>query len=165
MNIESYYKTYILNETITLEPKSLNFIIDDILLKNLKEKVEKKCINVGYIRPNSVKILSRTMGMINNADFTGKISYTIKYSADVFKMNNNQMIMCRVANMDKSQTICYLGDQEDSPVEIYLFKHHHVGNQKFANLKVNDIINVKIAGFKYEFKDTQMIAIANLEDN
>lgn len=165
MNTKSYYTSHVLTETITLTPNSLNFTIDDILLKKIKDKVENKCIDIGFIKPNSVKILSRTLGTMNNADFSGKINYTIKYSADVFNLNVNQILMCKVSNIDKSQTICYIGDKDTSPVEIYLFKHQHVGNQEFANLKLNDIINVKIAGFKYEYKDIQIVAIGGLVTN
>jgi hypothetical protein len=53
---------------------------------------------------------------------------------------------------------------DGSPVEIYLFKHHHVGNVEFSMLKEGDIVNVKIAGSKFKYRDTQIIAIAQFLD-
>jgi hypothetical protein len=73
---------------------------------------------------------------------------------------NNQIIQCIVGNIDKSQVICYIDSPEISPIEIYLFKHTHVGNIEFSTLKEDDIINVKIGGSKWEYKDTQINSIA-----
>jgi len=114
--------------------------------------------------PDSVKILSRSLGMINNANFEGITTYKVKYRADVCNPAIGQIIQCTVGNIDKSQVICYIDSPDKSPVEIYLFKHHHVGNVEFSLLKDGDIINVKVAGNKYEYRDTQIIAIAQFLD-
>ena len=78
----------------------------------------------------------------------------------IIHTQNNQIIQCIVGNIDKSQVICYIGEPEVSPVEVYLFKHHHVGNPEFIALKNNDIINVKIGGSKWEYNDTCINSIA-----
>ena len=100
--------------------------------------------------------------MINNASFDGMTTYKIKYTADVCNPSIGQIIKCRVGHIDKSQAICYIDnfEQDKSPIEIYLCKHLHVGNTDFASLKLGDCINVKIAGSKWEYKDTQINSIA-----
>jgi hypothetical protein len=98
--------------------------------------------------------------MINNASFDGTTTYKIKYTANVCNPTINQIIQCIVGNIDKSQVICYIDTPEKSPVEIYLFKHHHVGNNELATLKNVEYINVRIGGSKWEFRDTKIIAIA-----
>jgi len=155
------YKTLLLEEYIYIKPIELNNKIDDIILLKLKRKVEGICIKYGYIIPNSIEIKTRSLGMINNASFDGKTTYKINYTADVCNPTINQIIQCTVGNIDKSQVICYIDNiPEQSPIEIYLFKHNHVGNVIFASLKEGDIINVKIGGSKWEYKDTQINSIA-----
>jgi len=155
------YKTILLDEYIYLRPIDLNSKIDDIILAKLKKKVEGKCLKVGYIMPNSVTIQTRSLGMINNASFDGMTTYKIKYTCEVCNPVIGQVIKCKVGNIDKSQVICYIDiSSNKSPIEIYLFKHHHIGNEEFAALKINDIINVKIGGSKWEYKDTQINSIA-----
>jgi DNA-directed RNA polymerase subunit E'/Rpb7 len=170
------YKNIILEEYIYLKSADLNNKIDNIILQKLKKKVEGKCIKIGYVIPDSVKIIIRSVGMINNANFDGITTYKIQYTADICNPVIGQVIQCQVGNIDKSQTICYImqnnvlpksmpdvantSDSETSPIEIYLFKHHHLGNTEFLELKKNDIINVKIGGSKWEYKDTQIISIA-----
>ena len=157
---DELYKTLLLDEYIYIKPIELNNKIDNIILLKLKRKVEGICIKYGYIMPNSIEIKTRSLGMINNASFDGKTTYKIKYTANVCNPMINQIIQCNIGNIDKSQVICYIDKPETSPIEIYLFKHTHVGNVEFASLKEGDIINVKIGGSKWEYKDTQINSIA-----
>ena len=157
---EDLYKTIVLSEYIYLKPTDLNFKIDDIILNKLKRKIEGKCLKVGYIMPNTIEIQTRSLGMINNASFDGMTTYKITFTCNVCNPVINQIIQCKVGNIDKSQVICYIGEPEASPVEVYLFKHHHVGNPEFIALKNNDIINVKIGGSKWEYNDTCINSIA-----
>jgi len=158
LNHDIYHKV-VLNEYIYLLPIHLNNKIDDIISKKLKDKVEGRCIKLGYVLPNSTKILSRSLGMMNNANFNGITTYKVNYSADVCNPAVGQLIDCKVGNIDKSEVICYIETQNTSPVEIYLYKHHHVGNVEFSLLKKDDIVKVKIAGTKFNYRDTQIIAI------
>jgi len=156
------YKTIIKEDYIYLKPTDLNFKIDNIILSKLKKKIEGKCIKEGYIIPDSVIIQTRTLGMINNASFDGMTTYKITFSCDICNPVNGQIIRCKVGNIDKSQVICYIDEEEKSPIEIYLFKQHHVGNEDYASLKNGDIVSVKIGGSKWEFESTQIISIAQL---
>jgi DNA-directed RNA polymerase subunit E'/Rpb7 len=157
---EELYKNIVLDEYIYLKPTDLNFKIDNIILTKLKWKVEGKCHKVGYIIPNSIVIQSRSLGMINNASFDGMTTYKVIFTCDVCNPVIGQIIQCKVGNIDKSQVICYIGESEISPIEIYLFKQNHVGNTEFAALKNNDIINVKIGGNQWGYNDKQINSIA-----
>jgi DNA-directed RNA polymerase subunit E'/Rpb7 len=155
------FKNILLTEDIYLKPMDLNCKIDDIILAKLKKKVEGRCLKVGFIVRDSVKIQSRSLGMINNASFDGMTSYKVTYTADVCNPAVGQLVQCQVGNIDKSQIICYIDEPHDmSAIEIYLFKHHHVGNEEFDELQKGDIINVKIVGSKWEYRDTQISSIA-----
>ena len=154
------YKNVILDEYIYLKASDLNHKIDDIILLKLKKKVEGKCIKIGYVMPDSIKIVMRSLGIINNANFEGITTYKIKFTADICNPVIGQHIQCEVGNIDKSQIICYIDTPDKSPVEIYLFKHHHLNNTEFTKLQVNNIIHVKIVGSKWEYKDRQITTIA-----
>ena len=157
---EDLYKNVVLTEYIYLRSVDLNFKIDDIILSKLKQKVEGKCIKVGYILPDTIKIQSRSLGKINNASFDGMTTFNVIFTCDICNPVIGQIVQCKVGNIDKSQIICYIDEYEISPIEIYLFRQHHVGNAEFASLKINDFVNVKICGSKWGYKDTQINSIA-----
>jgi len=158
--IQELYRNVLLEEYIYLKPVDLNKKIDDIILQKLKKKVEGKCIKVGYVVPDSIKILSRSLGIINNTNFDGITMYKVKYSVDVCNPAIGQIIQCTIFNIDKSQVICYVDNPDTSPLEVFLFKHHHTGNTEFASLKIGDIVNVRVGGSKWEYRDKQIITIA-----
>lgn len=158
---DELYKTILLEEYIYLKPMDLNHKIEDVILNKLKQKVEGKCINVGYVIHDSINIQTRSLGMINNASFDGMTTYKIKFTANVCNPVIGQVIQCYVGNIDKSQVICYITETPtNSPLELYLFKYHHVGNSEYNELIKGDLINVKIVLSKWEYKDTQITSIA-----
>jgi DNA-directed RNA polymerase subunit E'/Rpb7 len=157
---QDLYRNLMLEEYIYLKPIDLNNKIDDVIMARLKNKVEGKCIKVGYVIPNSLKILTRSLGIINNTNFDGITMYKIKYSADICNPAIGQIVQCQVFNIDKSQVICYIDNPKSSPLEVFLFKHHHANNTDFAALKIGDIVNVRVGGSKWEYRDQRIIVIA-----
>lgn len=157
---QELYRNVLLEEYIYLKPSDLNNKIDDIILQKLKRKVEGKCIKVGYVVPNSIKILTRSLGIVNNTNFDGITMYKVKYSVDVCNPAIGQIVHCTVFNIDKSQIICYVDNPETSPMELFLFKHHHTGNTEFAGLIIGDMVSVRVGGSKWEYRDKQIITIS-----
>ena len=100
---------------------------------------------------------------MSNSNFESGVHYAVVYTADVCNLYNGQVIEAEVENIDKSQVICYIGNSDESPVEIYMFKHHHVGNSEFAGLNKGDIVNIKISCSKYDFNDKQIVGIGSFE--
>lgn len=162
VNPDDIYESKVLEENINLTPKDTNYNIDEIIKKKLADKVEGKCVKEGYIRPGSVEIISRTSGRLINSDFTGTANYVIKFRADVCILSDNQIVTCEVHNVDKSSVICYVGDPAISPIEVYLYKQHHIGNIDYANLKLEHIVKIKIVKSRFKFKYTQIRAIGEL---
>lgn len=161
--VESIYTLTKLKENIHLTPRDINNNINDIILRKLKKKIEGKCIKEGFIRKDSINILSRSLGVMSNSNFESGVHYAVVYTAEVCNLYNGQVIEAEVENIDKSQVICYIGNSDESPVEIYMFKHHHVGNSEFAGLNKGDIVNIKISCSKYDFNDKQIVGIGSFE--
>ena len=149
-----------LRDCVFLSARDINSKIDNTLLQKIKKDVEGKCIKAGFVIPDSVKIVSRSLGAINNANFTSVITYNVIYHALVCNPGVGAELPCYVSSIDKSQIVCYVDGVEISPLEIYLYKNHHVGNVEFVNLKAGDKIMVKILASKFNFGDNQIIAIA-----
>ena len=59
----------ILSGTIQLKPLEQNSGIDETILEKLKDKIEGKCDSFGYIKPDSVRVLKRSIGMCQPGQF------------------------------------------------------------------------------------------------
>ena len=158
------YSEQILNECIFLTASDINTNIDEILLKKLKKENEGKCVKAGYIMHDSIKILSRSLGQINNANFNSVITFNVCYKATLCNPGIGAIVKCYITSIDKTQIVCNVETNENiSPLAIYLFKNHHVGNIDFIKLAINDKINVKILASKFNYGDSQIIAIGKFE--
>ena len=161
VKVDNIFETRQLSTQITLHPSALNYSnVNEIILGKLKNKVEGKCIGDGFIKEESVVIISRSLGMMLNHDFSGSIAYEIIYSADVCNPREGQILEVIVDTLDETNTVCYYIDEETSPIEIYLFKQHYLENQNYANLKSGDKILVKILETQIEFGQDKILATA-----
>ena len=146
------YHTRILSENIQLMPKMLNtYDLDKVIIDILKKKVEGKCISDGFIKLDSVEIVSRSLGHMENHVFNGSVSYFIKYKAEICAPVMGQIIECYVETNDETNSVCYVGDADTSPVEIYLFREHYLGNAEYAALKKGKKIIAKVLEPHIEF--------------
>ena len=53
---------------------------------------------------------------------------------------------------------------EINPFLIFITRDHHYDNENFSKIKVNDIINVKIIGKRFELFDEYISIIGELEN-
>ena len=152
------YHTRILSENIQLMPKTLNtYDLDKVIIDILKKKVEGKCISDGFIKLDSVEIVSRSLGCMENHVFNGSVSYFLKYKADICSPTTGQVIECYVETNDETNSVCYVGDETTSPVEIYLFRENYVGNAEYASLKQGDRIAVRVLKTQVEFGNDKIL--------
>jgi hypothetical protein len=160
--------------------------IMNTLTRKLRADFEGRCIKAGYVMPDSTEIISRTLGLINNANFTSTIMFDVIFKTQVCNPGIGAELKCYVAEANKTQILAYIDNLTCTPMEIYLLKSHHVGNTDFTKLedsnsgisnmgisstskstsaitkKKKTKILVKILASNFNFKDTQIIAVAQL---
>ena len=157
----------ILSGMIQLNPLEHNSGIDETILEKLKEKVEGKCDSFGYIKPDSVNILKRSVGMCQPGQFNGNCNYKVAYSVEVCNPVEGMLIKCAVKNINKMGLFCELADISPSPISVILAKQHHMDESKesFDAVKLNDVIQVEIIGKKFNYNDTVISCIGKLSHN
>jgi DNA-directed RNA polymerase subunit E'/Rpb7 len=148
---DELYERKILNASVSIHPRSLNTLdIDGLIHKKLTEKIGKYCVSDGIVNTDTITILSRSLGAMYNHDNSSKINYIIKYEADVCNPFEGQIVRCVVDEHTDTQTICYIGDEASSPLEIYLSKQNYINNKEYANLKKGDKVLVRVVATNLE---------------
>lgn len=155
----------ILTEIINVNPNELNDNINNIILSKLKKKLENTTINQGYIVKNSIKFLNKSMGKIVNIDNTSKISYSVKFEANLLTPTNGVTIPCYVSSFNKMGAVAYIKLSDfidgynggntfsDSPFIII------IPNIEDINIPLNKKINIVIMTYriKYDSSNIQVI--------
>ena len=162
--MESIYFKSVLVSKVSLAPINLNHgNLDHILLERLRDMMEGKCHSYGYIRPNSIEILTRSAGFMPPEYFNGVLIYKIKYSAEICNPNPGMVIECKVNNINKMGLLAGINeDFQKSPLVILVSKQHHKNKEVFTDIKVGTAISVEVVGKKYELHDKYISIIGTL---
>ncbi len=155
--MDNIYFNCILTKKIIVASKFLNENIDEYIESYLKSKVEGLCIDEGYIKSDSIKILKKSVGMLLGSKFNGDITYDVAYTADICNPVIGNLIDCKVKFINK---LGILGN--NGPITIIVGKQFHVNDEDINNIKENDIIKVEVIAKKFSLNDREIKVIAKL---
>ena len=155
--MDNIYFNCILTKKIVVESKYLNENIDEYIETYFKKKVEGICIDEGYVKPDSIKILKKSIGMLLGSRFTGDISYEIAYTADIYNPVVGNLIDCKVKFVNKLGILGYNG-----PITIIIGKQFHNNEDEINNIKENDTIKVEVIDKRFSLNDKEIKIIAKL---
>jgi DNA-directed RNA polymerase subunit E'/Rpb7 len=160
-NNEIYFNN-VLIKRICIKAKYLNENIDEYINNYLKSNIEGKCIDEGYVEPNSIKIIKKSIGTILGSRFTGDVTYDIIYTANVCNPVSGNIINCKVKFINK---LGILGT--NGPITITIPKQLHK-NSDFENININDNIKIEVIAKKYSLNQKEIKIVAklfNVNDN
>ena len=135
-----YFYTQI-KKRISLNPRYLDENFPAYIEKILKNNVEGRCIKEGYVVPNTVVILKRSIGNMNNNQFNGNITFDITIGAKVCNIPVNSVIKASVKKINKLGILAELG-----PLMIIVPKEIHQDKEPFSKINIGDDIDLLIIG-------------------
>jgi DNA-directed RNA polymerase subunit E'/Rpb7 len=158
--MDNIYLNCLLTKKVIVKSLYLNEDIDKYIETYLKSKVEGLCIDEGYIKPESVKIVKKSIGMLLGSKFNGDITYDVAYNAEVCNPFLGNVIDCNVKFINKLGILGVNG-----PITVIVGKEFHINDDEINNIKENDIIKVVIIAKKFSLNDNQIKVIAKLWNN
>lgn len=158
--------TVIFEEKIALKPKDMNLIssakvidgmspLDNLLLKHLREKMEGRCSQHGYVLPDSLTLLSRSMGIIENGRFTGNIIFHVQAEGKAYNPSNGTLISGTVQLKNKMGIYIVYKDA----IKVQIPRELHLGNEEFDAIEKGDEITVEIRKSRFQINDTHITSI------
>jgi len=155
--MDNIYFNCVLTKKIIVQAKYLNENIDSYIYFLLKQKVEGICIDEGFVKPDTIKILKKSVGMLLGSRFTGDITYEIAYTADICNPVIGNIIECNVKFINK---LGILGN--NGPITIIVGKQFHSIDDNLNKINENDIIKVEIIAKKFYLNDKEIRIVAKL---
>lgn len=158
------YHTVYLDQRISITPTEINMIsspesVKEILTTKLKEKYERKCTANGYVRPDSIEILARSMGVAENGRFTGNLLYDCKIKCDVLYPTAGSSIPAMVIKVNKMGAYAHF----DDAIRVLLPRDMHVGIREFDDIREGDIVQVRLERSRFQANDPFISAVGTLE--
>ena len=159
------YNTIYMDERVSLTPKEMNLLssvdsINELIQHKLREIHEEKCNANGYVRPDSIKLLGRSMGVAENGRFTGNFIFDCKFSCEVLYPTVGLKLKANVIKMNKMGAYAVF----DEAIRILLPRDLHIANEVFDSVKEGDVVEVQIDRSRFQAKDPFIMAVGRLVD-
>jgi DNA-directed RNA polymerase subunit E'/Rpb7 len=152
----------IFEEKVFMTPKDMNLVskktIDNILLDHLKKKIEGKCSQHGYVIPNSLEMLSRSMGHLENGRFTGNIVYLVQAQGNVYAPYNGMIIRGSVLKKNKMGLYIVYRDS----IRVLVPRDLHIGNEAFESIQAGEEIEVELRKSRFQINDPFILSVGVL---
>lgn len=153
----SIYMKNMLVKQVHLPLSSIGNNLTYILETIISRQIGGKCIQEGFIKPGSIKILTYSSGNIDSNYVIFKVIFECLVCNPVEGMHIN----CIVKNITKAGIKAETLD-ENSPLIIFIARDHHYKMHYFSSLKINDKIKVRVIGQRFELEDSYISIIAEL---
>ncbi len=126
----------------------------------IRKKTEGKCIAEGFIRPNSVKIISYSSGLIKD----DHVEFVVIYECMVCYPVKDMVVTCTVSDVTKAGIHGFVkdNDSDNVPITVFIARDHHSTSKYFNSIKENAVIEARIIGIRFELNDPSITTIASL---
>ena len=141
---------------ITFIGKNLNQVISE----KIKNDFEGKCVNEGYIKPESSTIINYSSGVIERGN---QIVFEVIFECDICFLVEGANISCIVKNVNKAGIRAESSTEVPSPIIVFVAKDHHFNITEFNEIQIGDLINVKVVGQRFELNDKFISIIGELK--
>lgn len=161
-------KEQVLNITVQVNSRDVckTKTIDGLLSYTLKNRLEKKCSEYGYILENSLMIIDRTYGIFRNIDNQSKVQYTINYKVKTINPEKNERYDCVVNSITKMGIISYLrlNDEDtikESPLLVIIPKEY-IDEDRFDKINEGQMITVEILDTRMKHLSEQIQSVGKI---
>lgn len=156
---------------IQLTPRECTSNFEERILTKIKTSMEGICTRYGYIRPNSLNILKRSVGILMKPHFNGHIRFDVICKAHICNPVQGMVIEAIVRNKNElglyAETIMEL-DGVQVPIMDIIVPSKSAGiTSELDVMKYNtgDVIFVEVVGKTFKHKDTKISIIGRLVKN
>ena len=162
--MSSFEKKQLLTNSLLVESKNLlnKKNIDSYLKYILKKKYEGKCNNNGYIIPESLNIIQRSVGKITTVVGKSYIKYEITYEIKTIIPCVGDVFKCIINSNTKMGLIGYLDYNDNKEIEkspiLFIIPREFLDEKK--NYKVDSKIDAKVLDVRIKFMSDQIQIIA-----
>ena len=136
-----------------LRPEITSF--DDILLMKLKQKLEGRCSRHGFVVPDSIELLSRSLGYAEKGRFTSDFIYYMKARGKVYNPPDGLEVEGSVVRKNKMGLYVIVNDA----IRIMIPRDLHIGSPEFDEIEMGDVIKIQLKKSRFQVNDTHILSI------
>jgi hypothetical protein len=148
----------VFEEKIILTPADLRDEItsfDSLCLDKLRATLEERCSKHGYVVKDSLKLISRSMGIVEKGRGTGDFLYYVKAQGKVYNPPEGFQLEGEVVLKNKAGLYLVI----ENAIKVMVPRDVHIGNADFAAVNIGDRIVVEIKAKQFHVNDPFILSV------
>jgi DNA-directed RNA polymerase subunit E'/Rpb7 len=155
---KNVYSRSLITQKISLPIVAVGGTLQQTLEDAIISTVEGKCIVEGYVKSNSVKIITYSSGVIKG----DKILFDIVYQCEVCFPVAGMLVNCLAKNITKAGIRAESADEVPSPFVLFIARDHYYANDYFNSIEENDKFTARVIAQRFELNDKYISIIAEV---
>lgn len=132
--------------------------IEYIIKEELVEKLEGKCNKDGFIKPDSIRILSISNGEI----VSDVVMFHVTVECLLCHPMEGMTISVKAINVTKAGIRAISAEHDVSPFDVFVARDHNYMSKEFTNIEVGQTFNVTIIGSRFEIFDPTISILGDI---
>lgn len=156
--IKTVYSPCQITQNVILPMTSIGKNLQQILENTITKMVGGKCIVEGYVKPESIKVITFSSGIVKGETIQFAVVFNCEVCYPVAGMNLN----CIAKNITKAGIRAESSEETHSPYVLFVARDHYFANDYFNSIKENDKFVAKVIAQRFELNDKYISIIAEL---
>lgn len=167
---EDIFQPTILTKRVTLEMIVIDKFIQNTLSDILKKELEGKCCVEGYIKTDSIEVVSYSSGSIKGSHvvFDVVLQCLVCYPVEGMTLKV-KAVSINTAGI-KAESIYYAtngqsiasGGTIPTPYVLFISRNHHQDNDTFNSIQMNDTFTARVIVQRFELNDKYISIIGEI---
>jgi hypothetical protein len=124
----------------------------------VKNELEGNCIDEGFVRPNTIKVITISSGLLNRS----QVSYDIIFRCEIFHPVIDSVLSCRAISATRAGIRAISSDDETSPFIAFITREHNLKEKDYSKTEENHIFLASVIAFRFELNDKRVSVIGKL---
>jgi DNA-directed RNA polymerase subunit E'/Rpb7 len=132
--------------------------IDHLLLDKIRHELESKCSKHGFVLKNTIEILARSLGRVENGRFTGAFVYNVQAKGKVLTPVDGYVVEGTVLKKNKMGMYVFHRDA----FRIMVPRDLHLNRQDYEDVQVGQVVKVELKKSRFQMKDPFIVSVGLL---
>jgi DNA-directed RNA polymerase subunit E'/Rpb7 len=162
-NLVGVYTKSILTKKVVISITEFGNNVKQILEDKINLLYENRCIAEGFIKPNSIKVITYSAANIQQ----DKLGFQVVFECMLCNPVEGMIIQnCKVKTITKAGIHAeVITDDDVVPINVFIARDHHNLDRYFNSIKENATVTVQVIGVRYELNDSYICVIGELVQN
>jgi DNA-directed RNA polymerase subunit E'/Rpb7 len=156
--IRSVYSLSQITKKIALPINAIGRNLQQTIEETIAAMVEGRCIVEGYVKPDSVRVITYSSGLIKGTE----VVFDVVFECEVCFPVAGMLFNCVAKNITKAGIRAESADEIPSPFVLFIARDHYYASEHFNSIEENEKFTAKVIAQRFELNDKYVSIIAEL---